>query len=47
MCVISIIRFLTDHRVAVPLAVTTRLLETHDVRTSASPRQAMCQLQST
>lgn len=31
MCVISIIRFLTDHRVAVPLAVTTRLLETHDV----------------
>lgn len=31
MCVISIIRFLTDHRVAMPLAVTTRLLETHDV----------------
>merc|ERR1719498_1292517 len=31
MCVISIIRFLTDHRVAVPLAVTTRLLETHDI----------------
>jgi len=31
MCVISILRFLTDHRVAVPLAVTTRLLETHDV----------------
>eukprot|EP00442_Polarella_glacialis_P045885 CAMPEP_0115144156 /NCGR_PEP_ID=MMETSP0227-20121206/61258_1 /TAXON_ID=89957 /ORGANISM="Polarella glacialis, Strain CCMP 1383" /LENGTH=622 /DNA_ID=CAMNT_0002553241 /DNA_START=32 /DNA_END=1900 /DNA_ORIENTATION=+ len=31
MCVISIIRFLTDHRVAIPLAVTTRLLETHDV----------------
>lgn len=34
MCVISIIRFLTDHRVAVPLAVTTRMLETHDVRLS-------------
>jgi hypothetical protein len=31
MCAISIIRFLTDHRVAMPLAVTTRLLETHDV----------------
>merc|ERR1719352_542058 len=31
MCVISIIRFLTDHRVAMPLAVTTRLLETHDI----------------
>lgn len=31
MCVISIVRFLTDHRVAIPLAVTTRLLETHDV----------------
>lgn len=31
MCAISIVRFLTDHRVAVPLAVTTRLLETHDV----------------
>lgn len=31
MCVISILRFLTDHRVAMPLAVTTRLLETHDV----------------
>lgn len=31
MCVISVVRFLTDHRVAVPLAVTTRLLETHDV----------------
>merc|ERR1712232_832367 len=31
MCVISVIRFLTDHRVAIPLAVTTRLLETHDV----------------
>eukprot|EP00933_Yihiella_yeosuensis_P022568 TRINITY_DN17766_c0_g1_i1.p1 TRINITY_DN17766_c0_g1~~TRINITY_DN17766_c0_g1_i1.p1 ORF type:complete len:644 (-),score=119.28 TRINITY_DN17766_c0_g1_i1:140-2011(-) len=31
MCVISIIRFLTDHRVAVPLAVTVRLLETHDI----------------
>ncbi|CAJ1373476.1 unnamed protein product [Effrenium voratum] len=31
MCVISIIRFLTDHRVAVPLAVTTRMLETHDI----------------
>lgn len=31
MQVISIIRFLTDHRVAIPLAVTTRLLETHDV----------------
>jgi hypothetical protein len=31
MCCISIIRFLTDHRVAMPLAVTTRLLETHDV----------------
>merc|ERR1719329_2140158 len=31
MCVISIIRFLSDHRVAMPLGVTTRLLETHDV----------------
>mmetsp|Transcript_27243 Transcript_27243/g.71927 ORF Transcript_27243/g.71927 Transcript_27243/m.71927 type:complete len:613 (-) Transcript_27243:129-1967(-) len=31
MCVISILRFLTDHRVALPLAVTTRLLDTHDV----------------
>merc|ERR1719272_1802146 len=31
MCVISIVRFLTDHRVAMPLAVTTRLLETHDI----------------
>lgn len=31
MCVISVVRFLTDHRVALPLAVTTRLLETHDV----------------
>jgi len=31
MCVISIIRFLTDHRAAMPLAVTTRLLETHDI----------------
>eukprot|EP00405_Crypthecodinium_cohnii_P042774 CAMPEP_0206566136 /NCGR_PEP_ID=MMETSP0325_2-20121206/24488_1 /ASSEMBLY_ACC=CAM_ASM_000347 /TAXON_ID=2866 /ORGANISM="Crypthecodinium cohnii, Strain Seligo" /LENGTH=432 /DNA_ID=CAMNT_0054069127 /DNA_START=20 /DNA_END=1315 /DNA_ORIENTATION=+ len=31
MCTISILRFLTDHRVAIPLAVTTRLLETHDV----------------
>eukprot|EP00928_Gymnodinium_smaydae_P002100 TRINITY_DN10738_c0_g1_i1.p1 TRINITY_DN10738_c0_g1~~TRINITY_DN10738_c0_g1_i1.p1 ORF type:complete len:640 (+),score=174.28 TRINITY_DN10738_c0_g1_i1:126-2045(+) len=31
MCVISILRFLTDHRVAMPLAVTTRLLDTHDV----------------
>lgn len=31
MCVISVLRFLTDHRVAIPLAVTTRLLETHDV----------------
>jgi hypothetical protein len=31
MCAISILRFLTDHRVAMPLAVTTRLLETHDV----------------
>mmetsp|Transcript_118553 Transcript_118553/g.336094 ORF Transcript_118553/g.336094 Transcript_118553/m.336094 type:complete len:522 (-) Transcript_118553:762-2327(-) len=30
MCVISVVRFLTDHRVAMPLAVTTRLLETHD-----------------
>eukprot|EP00747_Dinoflagellata_sp_TGD_P183381 gnl/TRDRNA2_/TRDRNA2_38216_c0_seq1.p1 gnl/TRDRNA2_/TRDRNA2_38216_c0~~gnl/TRDRNA2_/TRDRNA2_38216_c0_seq1.p1 ORF type:complete len:625 (+),score=148.44 gnl/TRDRNA2_/TRDRNA2_38216_c0_seq1:84-1958(+) len=31
MCVVSIIRFLTDHRVAMPLAVTTRLLDTHDI----------------
>lgn len=31
MCMISILRFLTDHRVAMPLAVTTRLLDTHDV----------------
>lgn len=31
MCAISILRFLTDHRVAMPLGVTTRLLETHDV----------------
>jgi len=31
MCTISLLRFLTDHRVAVPLAVTIRLLETHDV----------------
>jgi len=31
MCCISVIRFLTDHRVALPIAVTTRLLETHDV----------------
>lgn len=31
MCAISILRFMTDHRVAMPLAVTTRLLETHDV----------------
>eukprot|EP00929_Paragymnodinium_shiwhaense_P046737 TRINITY_DN23786_c0_g1_i1.p1 TRINITY_DN23786_c0_g1~~TRINITY_DN23786_c0_g1_i1.p1 ORF type:complete len:614 (+),score=124.73 TRINITY_DN23786_c0_g1_i1:62-1903(+) len=31
MCAISILRFLTDHRAAIPLAITTRLLETHDV----------------
>lgn len=31
MCAISILRFLTDHRAAMPLAITTRLLETHDV----------------
>eukprot|EP00403_Amphidinium_massartii_P016501 CAMPEP_0178422114 /NCGR_PEP_ID=MMETSP0689_2-20121128/27004_1 /TAXON_ID=160604 /ORGANISM="Amphidinium massartii, Strain CS-259" /LENGTH=623 /DNA_ID=CAMNT_0020043663 /DNA_START=57 /DNA_END=1924 /DNA_ORIENTATION=+ len=31
MCCISILRFLTDHRVAMPLAVTTRLLDTHDI----------------
>jgi len=31
MCAIAIIRFLTDHRAAVPLAVTVRLLEAHDV----------------
>lgn len=34
MCVISILRFLTDHRVAIPLAVTTRMLETHDAEAS-------------
>jgi len=31
MCAISVLRFLTDHRAAIPLAITTRLLETHDV----------------
>mmetsp|Transcript_20769 Transcript_20769/g.37819 ORF Transcript_20769/g.37819 Transcript_20769/m.37819 type:complete len:626 (-) Transcript_20769:21-1898(-) len=31
MCCLSIVRFLTDHRVAMPLAVTTRLLDTHDI----------------
>eukprot|EP00927_Polykrikos_kofoidii_P028917 TRINITY_DN25100_c0_g2_i1.p1 TRINITY_DN25100_c0_g2~~TRINITY_DN25100_c0_g2_i1.p1 ORF type:complete len:616 (+),score=129.62 TRINITY_DN25100_c0_g2_i1:67-1914(+) len=31
MSVISIIRFITDHRVVMPLAVTTRLLDTHDI----------------
>lgn len=31
MSSISVIRFLTDHRVAIPLTITTRLLETHDI----------------
>eukprot|EP00397_Hematodinium_sp_SG-2012_P048327 GEMP01055321.1.p1 GENE.GEMP01055321.1~~GEMP01055321.1.p1 ORF type:complete len:497 (+),score=90.20 GEMP01055321.1:41-1492(+) len=31
MCAVSVLRFLTDHRASVPLTVTSRLMETHDV----------------
>lgn len=31
MCTISILRFLTDHRSLLPLTITSRLVETHDV----------------
>jgi zinc finger MYND domain-containing protein 10 len=37
ICCISLVRFLTDHRKSVPLTVTTRMLDTHDVLLTLVP----------
>lgn len=37
MCVISVTRFLTDHRAGLPLSATTRMLETQDLLLALIP----------
>jgi len=37
MCALSILRFITDHRSMLPITVTSRLMETHDILLLLSP----------
>jgi len=37
MCSISVLRFLVDHRAALPVTITSRLLETHDILLTLVP----------